>query len=113
MMAQLFNTVTTIELANPLATAASINLTVRRIDLPADWTVDVSPAQTTLNPGQQTTVMVTINAGSPVEEGSRPMVAVKGNIGSQLIGGVTLDILVPDYRPFDGKLRVFLPDVVK
>jgi hypothetical protein len=65
------------------------------------------------NPGQQITVTVTKNAGSPVAQGSQPMVAVEGYGGSQLIGGVTLNILVPDYRPFNGLLSVFLPNVQK
>ena len=110
-MAQVFNTTTTIQLANPLATTSTITLSARRIDLPADWTVDVSPAQVTLAPGQQVTVTVTINAGTPVPQGSQPTVAVEGYVGTQLIGGVVVNITVPAYRPFDGKLRVYVPSV--
>jgi hypothetical protein len=39
----------------------------------------------------------------------RPRVAVEGSINGQLIGGVVQDVMVPDYRLFDGKLRVYLP----
>jgi hypothetical protein len=112
-MAQVYNSVTTIQLANPLAQAALIDVSVRRIDLPADWTVDVSPVQVNLNPGQQTTVTVTVIPGSPVPQRSIPRVAVEGYAksqpaGSQLLGGVVIDIVVPNYQPFDGKLHVFL-----
>jgi hypothetical protein len=34
-------------------------------------------------------------------------VAVEGYAGSQLLGGVAIDVVVPDYRP--GFLRVFVP----
>ena len=108
-MAQIYNTVATIQLANPLTQTASIDVITRKIGLPADWSVDVSPSQITLAPGQQITVTVTMTAGSPVPQGSIPRVAVEGYAGSQLLGGVVIDIMVPKYMPFDGKLHVYLP----
>src|SRR6185369_3731525 len=45
VMAQVFNSVSTIRLGNPLTHTALIDLKPRRIDLPADWAVAVSPAQ--------------------------------------------------------------------
>ena len=44
----------------------------RRIDLPADWIVSVSPAQISLAPGEQTTVTVTVAPGSLVPQGIIP-----------------------------------------
>ena len=58
-MAQIYNTVATIQLAKPLTQTASIDVITRKIGLPADWSVDVSPSQITLAPGQQITVTVT------------------------------------------------------
>jgi hypothetical protein len=109
IMAQVYDTVTTVQLSNPNPTTSLITLSARRIDLPADWTVDVSPAQISLAPGEQTTVTVSIIAGSPVVQGSTPRVAVEGYVGSQLLGGVVVDIVVPMYWPFDGMLRIYLP----
>jgi hypothetical protein len=108
-MAQPYNTTTTFILANPNSSQATINLSVRRIDLPEDWNVVVTPAQATLNPGQQTTVTVTIIAGAPLAQGSLPQMAVEGYIGSQLLGGVVVQVMVPVYWPYDGKLRLYLP----
>jgi len=65
--------------------------------------------QISLTPGQQTTVTVSVIAGSPVPQGSTPRVAVEGYAGSELLGGVVISVLVPDYRPFDGKVHLFLP----
>jgi hypothetical protein len=98
---------------NPNATSATLTLRARRIDLPADWTVDVSPAQVTLGSHEQTTVTVSIDAGSPVAQGSIPSVAVEGYIGSQLLGGVMVEVPVPAYRLFDGTLRLYLPVLEK
>ena len=84
-------------------------MSARQIDLPADWMVDISPNQISLAPGQQMTVTVSVIAGSPVPQGSTPRVAVEGYVGSQLLGGVVIDIMVPNYAPFDGKLHVYLP----
>ena len=110
-MAQVYNSVITFPVGNPEASAATITLKVRRIDLPADWTVNVTPGQITLDPGVQTDVTLTVGAGSPTRQGTTPRVAVEAYDGTTLLGGVTFDIIVPYYAPFDGKLRVYLPAV--
>ena len=108
-MAQVYNSVNTIQLANPLAQTALIDVRARRIDLPGDWTVDISPVQVTLAAGQQTTVTVSVIAASPVPQGIIPRVAVEGYAGTQLLGGVVIDVMVPNYAPFNGKVHLFLP----
>jgi hypothetical protein len=112
-MAQVFNTTTTIWVGNPLTQTATIDLKARRIGLPADWSAALSPAQVTLAPGQQVTVTVTIQAGTPVAQGSRPSLAVEGYAGSQLLGGVVVQVFVPNYLPFDGAIPLYLPLVKK
>jgi hypothetical protein len=109
LMAQIQNTTETIQVSNPLTQTATINLQARRIDLPADWAVTVSPAQVTLAPGAQITATVTIAAGEPVPQASLPTIAVEGYTGSQLLGGVTIQVVVPKYRVFDGKFHQFFP----
>ncbi len=108
-MAQVFNTVSTFQLGNPLTHTALIDLSARRIDLPADWAVEISPEQVSLAPGQQVTVTVTLIAGSPVAQGRRPRVAVEGHAGAQLLGGVVFETVVPNYVFFDGRLRIYVP----
>jgi len=112
-MAQVHSNVSTVMLANPLTQTATINLSARAIELPADWGVTVSPAQVTLAAGAQTTVAVSVSAGSPVPQGSTPRVAVEGYANGQLLGGVAVELLVPRYVYFDGVntllLHTFLP----
>jgi hypothetical protein len=108
-MVQLDNTTATLQLGNPLSTTTAIDVRTRRIDLPADWTVSVFPAQATLAPGEQTTITVTIGAGAPLPQGAKPTVAVEGYAGSQLLGGVVVRVSAPQYVFFDGFLRVYLP----
>ncbi len=112
-MAQIHNTSTTIQVGNPLTQTAPIDMRARRIDLPADWVVDVSPAQISLAPSEQTTVTVRVLTGSPIPQGTIPRVAVEGYANNQLLGGVAIDIVVPNYVFFDGKLRVYLPLVLR
>ena len=107
-LAQINNLVETLQLGNPLTTTALIDIRTRRIDLPADWMVSVSPAQISLAPGEQTTVTVTVAPGSLVPQGSIPRVAVEGYAGSQLLGGVAIDIVVPRYVAF-APYHVYLP----
>jgi len=112
-LAQITNMVETLQLGNPLTQTALIDVRARRIDLPADWMVSVSPAQVNLAPGEQTTVTVTVMPGSLVPQGSIPRVAVEGYAGSQLLGGVAVDIVVPNYVLFDGKWRMYLPVIMR
>jgi hypothetical protein len=112
-LAPINESITIIQLGNPLTQTALIDVRVRRIDLPADWMESVSPGQVNLAPGEQTTVIVTVMPGSPVPQGSIPRVAVEGYAGSQLLGGVAVDIVVPNYVFFDGKWRVYLPVMMR
>jgi len=105
-LAQINNLVETVQIGNPLAQTALIDIRSRRIDLPADWAVNVSPAQVSLAPGEQTTVTVTIAPGSPAPQSSIPRVAVEGYANNQLLGGVAIDLVVPHYVP---KEVLFIP----
>ena len=108
-MAQVYNTTETIQVSNPLTATATIDLRARRIDLPADWSASVSPGQATLAPGQKITATLNILAGTPLLQGRRPSVAIEGFAGSQLLGGVVVEVVVPEYIAFDGNLRLYLP----
>lgn len=80
----------------------------RRIELPADWMVSVSPAQVSLAPGEQTTVTVTVAPGSLTPQNTIPRVAVEGYAGNEWLGGVVIGIVVPRYVAF-APHRVYLP----
>lgn len=110
-LAQIHSTTTTVQVGNPLTQTHLIDLSARRIDLPADWTVSVWPAQVSLAPGEQTTVTVTVVAGSLLPQNSVPRVAVEAYIDSQLLGGVAVDVVVPRSVPFDGRHHLYLPMV--
>ena len=107
-LAQLNNLVETLPIGNPLAQAALIDVRIRRINLPADWTVAVSPAQVMLAPGEQTTVTVTVAPGAPAPQNSVPRVAVEGYANNQLLGGVAIDVVIPGYAPF-ARTHLYLP----
>lgn len=104
-MVQIYNTTSSFEVSNTLPLSLPVVLQTRRIDLPADWAVQVSPALVTTT----ATVTVTIIAGSPLPQGSLPRVAVEGYKGSLLLGGVVVDVVAPQYVFFDGHLRLYLP----
>jgi hypothetical protein len=113
-LAQINNMVDTLQLGNPLTQTALIDIRARRIDLPADWMVSVSPAQVSLAPGEQMTVTVTVATGSLIPQGSIPRVAVEGYVdaSNQLLGGVVFDIVVPKYVDFV-PYHVYLPLIRK
>jgi hypothetical protein len=110
---RVFETVAAVPVGNPLTQTATIDLRMRRIDVPADWTLEVMPSTVSLAPGQQVTVTVRIQAGTSAVQGTRPRVAVEGYASGQLIGGVAVDVLLPRYAQFDGSVRTFLPMVLR
>ncbi len=108
-LAQINNVVETLQIGNPLTQTVQIDISLRRVDLPADWMVSVSPAQVSMLPGEQTTVTVTIAPGSLVPQNIIPRLAVEGYANNQLLGGVVIDVVVPSYVLF-APYKVYLPD---
>src|SRR5262249_19877999 len=119
-LAQLSATTATMQVGNPLtptrpltiSVPITVDLRTRRISLPADWTVSVSPAQViNLAPGAVVTATVAIQPGSPLPQGSVPQVYVEGydHADNRLLGGVVVEVKVPNYVFFDGFLHVYLP----
>ncbi len=94
-LARVFEVVNTIQIGNPTGQTATIDLRVRPVDLPSDWMVAVSPISVTLAAGAQVAVEVRITPGGPAVQGTIPRIAVEGYVGSALLGGVTMDVIVP------------------
>ena len=88
-------------------------MNVRRVDLPSDWMVATTPVSVTLPAGGQTTVNISIEPGAATVQNTRPRVAVEAYANNQLLGGVVLDVAVPQAIQFDGTLRVYLPAAYK
>ncbi len=107
---RVFETVGTIEVANPKSTAATVDLRVRRIDLPPDWTVTVTPQAPLLQPGERISVTVSIQAGTAAAQGTTPRATVEGYIGNELIGGVAFDVLLPLASVAEAK-SIYLPSI--
>jgi hypothetical protein len=102
-----------IQVGNPLSAATTVDLRIRRVDLPPDWAVTVTPPTVTLAAGAQTTVTVSIQAGTAAVQGTQPRVAIEGFANGQLLDGVVIDVLLPEAILFDGKLRSYLPLITR
>jgi len=84
-----------IPVGNPLDTASSITLRVRKINMPSDWMVTVTPQTLSLGPKKSQMVSVSVGAGTATPQGTKPTVAIEGYAGDILIGGVTVETWVP------------------
>lgn len=97
------------EVGNPTANAANVELRVRRLGMPTNWNVTLTPSSVTgLAPGTHRTVKVLISPSSAAPQGSTARVAVEGFIGGVLIGGVDFQVEVPTYARF-AVARIALP----
>jgi len=108
-LARVYGNAYSFPVGNPLTQTATIELRLRQMNMPADWGVSVSPITATLAPGEQFTATVQISPGAPVAQGTKPRVAVEGYANGDLIGGVVLDVMVPEKAFFDGHLYTYLP----
>jgi hypothetical protein len=108
-LAGVYDVEQSIEVGNPFTTTATINLRVRPLGMPADWSVAISPRQLTLGPGEHQPVTVRISPASASVQGTTPRVAVEGFANGELLGGVELKVAVPTYTPLG--FRVYLPFV--
>lgn len=86
--------------ANPLSAETAITLSLRNIDIPNDWTVSINPKSATIKPGEMITATVAITAGTAAVQGTTPRIAVEGYASGSLIGGVVIDVAVPEKRIF-------------
>jgi hypothetical protein len=104
-LVRVYETASSFALRNPRASSAIMELRVRRIDLPADWMVDVRPTSLTLAAGAQTTATISVRAGTAAVQGTRPRVAIEGFADGQFVGGIALDVLVPRHAYFERRAR--------
>jgi hypothetical protein len=94
---------------NPLQAETTIDLRVRRIDVPPDWVITLPVNAVTLAPGEQVTLTVTAAPGVPGVRGTLPRFAVEGFANGSLLGGVEFQVYLPVEEAFLGADRLFLP----
>ncbi|MCK6546115.1 MYXO-CTERM sorting domain-containing protein [Myxococcota bacterium] len=96
-LARVYETSSEITVGNPKATTETIDLRVRPIDLPPGWSVTLVPSSLELAPGATAPVKIFVRPDSPVLQGTTVRFAVEGFIGTELIGGVVEDLLIPRF----------------
>ena len=109
----LFESETEFTVGNPLTVTATIDLLIRPLDLPAGWLATVSPHTVTLAPGEQITATASLTPGGSAIQGTTARVAVEGYVGKQLLGGVVVEVAVPEYAPYPVKRLNYLPMVIR
>lgn len=97
------------QVGNPLTQTAVIDLIVRPVDVPPDWQVEVNPRQVTLAPGDFITATLQLTPGAGMPQDTLVEVAVEGYAGSQLLGGIAVQVLAPEQVFYDGTWRSYLP----
>jgi hypothetical protein len=68
---------------------------VRPVSLPVAWTYDLSLQSVTLGAGETREVELTLYPSDDLLEGDLIQVTVEGYVGSELIGGLLMEYLVP------------------
>ncbi|HQY95320.1 hypothetical protein, partial [Caldilinea sp.] len=111
-LARVYDTTTQITLGNPFTRSVTLDLNVRRVNLPADWIAVVSPVSATLAPGATTPATLTLVPGAALPQGTVLRVALEGFVDSKLVGGYVVDVRVPRQVTLPGQ-RIHLPLIRK
>ncbi|MGB3715861.1 MAG: hypothetical protein WA996_15650 [Candidatus Promineifilaceae bacterium] len=91
---------------NPTDSTATVNLQIRPVEVPLGWTYRLDNPAPELEPGETTTVTLTIDPDGPVLRDADMRIAVEGFIGDELTGGILFNPTIPPSGP---QLKVFAP----
>ena len=82
---------TTFTVGNPANTQKTVELMVRPVDVPLNWTYSLDNPAPSLAAGETTTVTLTIDPGDDILEGTMVRLAVEGFIDSDYVGGILFE----------------------
>jgi hypothetical protein len=94
-LARVYDTSTSFTIGNPYTRPITLNLSLRRVSLPADWIASVSPITATLAPSATLPATLTLVPGAAMPQGARVRVAIEGTADGQLVGGYVVEVWVP------------------
>ncbi len=81
--------------ANPFTSVKTVDLVIRPIEMPINWSSYLDNPAPTLEAGESTTVTLTLEAGSIVPADMRVRVAVEGFVADEYIGGILFERRIP------------------
>lgn len=86
----------TFEVGHQEATAETVELVVRPVEVPLGWSWSLDQTAPTLDPGETTTVTLSIDPTGSLIRGGRTQLAVEGYLGDgTLVGGVLVEKSFP------------------
>ncbi|MDX1614123.1 MAG: hypothetical protein R3300_07410, partial [Candidatus Promineifilaceae bacterium] len=81
----------TFEVGNPTDSRRTVELRVRPVDAPLNWSYLLDKPEPTLDPGETTTVTLTIDPAGGQAEGRTVRLAVEGFISGDYVGGILFE----------------------
>jgi hypothetical protein len=97
---------------NPTDSRATVDLTVRPVNLPINWSYSLDNPAPVLEAGEEVTITLTLSPGeTPMVEGTQIQAAVEGFIDGEYIGGILFERWAPGQprQEPDAANRVWLP----
>ncbi len=102
----------TFNVGHPFNNSRDVDLVVRPLHLPLDWTYELSSPAFSLAAGEIATATLTLYPGREMLEGDLVQVAVEGYVDGGLVGGIIMEQNTPSLTPRAGG-EVYLPMVVR
>jgi Bacterial Ig-like domain (group 1) len=107
-LARVYDTTAYLTVGNPYTHSITMDLNVRRVNLPADWIATVSPLTVTLAPSATVPATLTLVPGAAMPQGTVLRVALEGMADGGLVGGYVVEVRVPQQVALPGR-QIFLP----
>jgi hypothetical protein len=98
--------------ANPTDSRETVDLTVRPVNLPINWSYSLDNPAPVLDAGEEVTVTLTLSPGAtPMVEGTQIQAAVEGYIDGDYIGGIVFERWAPGQprQEPDAEYQLYLP----
>ncbi|MFV1859544.1 MAG: Ig-like domain-containing protein [Anaerolineales bacterium] len=103
----------TFDVGHPFNNTRDVELVVRPLNLPLDWTYELSSPFFTLAATEVATATLTLYPGSEMLEGDLVQVAVEGYVDGELVGGIIMEHNTPSLTPRAASYDVYLPVVLR
>jgi len=85
----------TFDVGHPFSTTRDVELFARPVNLPLDWTYELSSSSFTLDADEVASATLTLYPGREMLEGDLVQVAVEGYVNGELVGGIVMEYNTP------------------
>jgi len=98
------------DVGHPFSNTHEVELVVKPVNLPLDWTYELNSDSFTLDSDEFAEATLTLHPGDKMLEGDLIQVAVEGYVDGELVGGILMEHNTPHLTPL---MNLYLPVLLR